>query len=363
MANVKRMFDSYHSQLAEYSSNSDAFTFDRDERKIHWNRTLENYFKRGTKVTVSTDRIYRAAYRPFFKQYCYFDKYANDMIYQMPKLFPNSCTRNLIISVTGVGSKEFSCLMTDSLADLQITFNGQCFPRWIYSENSEITGLFSSSEQQIDALEETAVKYFQDIYSGIKITYDDLFYYIYAILHSEDYRTQFGNNLTKELPRIPRVATYEDFKAFSDAGRKLADLHVNYESVQPYSGIKTTRQPGASLRVTQLRYGKIPGKTGNAAKDKTVIIYNEGIVIENIPLEAQEYVINKKSALDWIVERYGITTDKDSGIVNDCNLYGEEIGKPDYILDLIPRIITVSLETMKIVKSLPPLRIHPLDQE
>jgi len=190
-----------------------------------------------------------------------------------------------------------------------------------------------------------------------------LFYYIYGILHSQDYRTKYANNLSKELPRIPRVATYEDFKAFSEAGRKLADLHVNFEKQPRYKGVTVQKREGCSFRVTQMKWGKIAGKTGNAAKDKTRLIYNEDITIENIPLEAQEYVVNKKSALDWIVERCRITVDKDSGIINDFNKYGEEMGDPTYLYDLFLKVITVSLETMKIVKALPALEIHRLDKE
>ena len=182
-------------------------------------------------------------------------------------------------------------------------------------------------------------------------------------MHSPDYRTKYANNLSKELPRIQRVATFEQFKAFSEAGRKLADLHVNFEKQPRYSGVNIQMKPGASFHVTQMKWGKIKGKTGNAAKDKTRLIYNSDITIENIPLEAQEYVVNKKSALDWIVERCCVKVDKDSGIVNDFNKYGEEMRDTTYPYDLFLKVITVSVETVKIVKNLPALEIHPLDRE
>ncbi|MBQ1873227.1 MAG: hypothetical protein II152_05640, partial [Succinivibrionaceae bacterium] len=163
----------------------------------------------------------------------------------------------------------------------------------------------------------------------------------------------FANNLMKDLPRIPLVPDLGMFRTFTEAGRKLADLHVNYESVEPYDGVTVDGEDSRNYRVEQLKYGKIPGKTGNAGKDKTVIVYNGSIVIRNIPLEAQEYVVNRKSALDWLVERIGVSVDKDSGIVNDFNKFAEEKGEPRYCLDLILRVITVSLETLKIVKTLP----------
>ena len=154
-----------------------------------------------------------------------------------------------------------------------------------------------------------------------------------------------------------------EFQKFAEAGRKLADLHINFEKVPEYKGVRINedRRDGFTYYVTQMKYGKIPGKTGNAAKDKTKLVYNEFVTVEGIPLEAQEYVVNKKSALDWIVERACVKTDKDSGIVNDFNDYASEKKDPCYPLSLFLRIITVSLETMKIVKSLPPLQIHPAD--
>ena len=152
--------------------------------------------------------------------------------------------------------------------------------------------------------------------------------------------------------------------AFSKAGRELARLHVYFEDMEPYSGvsIEYTKPGQPSYRVKEMKWGKIKGKTGNARKDKTTLIYNDWITVKNIPLEAQEYVVNKKSALDWIVDRAKVKIDSDSGIVNDFNDYATEMGNERYPLDLFLKIITVSLETMKIVKALPKLEIHPLDK-
>ena len=172
----------------------------------------------------------------------------------------------------------------------------------------------------------------------------------------------YAHNLVKELPRIPRVATYAEFKAFEQAGRMLAELHVNYESVTPYSGCNIEKAENVHYRVEKLAYGKIKGKTGNAAKDKTCIVYNETLTIKNIPLEAQDYIVNLKSALDWIVTRCCVKTPDETGIVNDYNDYAAEVGDEKYIFNLILRVITVSLETVKIVNSLPKLNIHPLDK-
>ena len=305
----------------------------------------------------------------------------------MPQLFPCADANNLVIGVASSGATSFSCLMSSCISDLHLLESGtQCFPRYLYrkveSDTAALGGLLNAVEQPeaaqgkvvngyepIDAIRPEAVQHFKAAYpeEAVAIDADAVFYYIYGILHSPDYRSTYANNLQKELPRIPRVASYADFKAFSDAGRALAELHVGYEQVKPYDGCKFTYANGVSsdnmdYYVKQLKYGKHKGKTGNAAKDKSVIVYNNDLVISHIPLEAQEYVVNKKSALDWVVERCGVSVDKASHIVNDYNDYAKEVGDERYILNLILRVITVSLETMKIVKALPPLTIHKLDQ-
>ena len=257
--------------------------------------------------------------------------------------------------------------MADQIPCLDFLEKTQCFPRWLPGERTENkdTFDFSESDEMPSGFTHEALPHFQAAYPGRALTEDDLFYYIYGILHSEDYRTRYANNLMKELPRIPRVATYEQFMAFAETGRKLADLHVNFENVQPYVGVQIeyTKDGAVSYRVTQMKWPKIKGKSGNASKDKSTLIYNDWITVKNIPLEAQEYVVNKKSALDWVVERTCVSIDKASGIVNDFNDYAAEQGKERYPLDIFLKVITVSLETIKIVKDLPSLESHSLDKD
>ncbi len=205
-----------------------------------------------------------------------------------------------------------------------------------------------------DAITDEGLRHFQDAYPGQSISKEDLFYYVYGLLHSPDYRERYADTLRKELPRIPRVKTYEAFKAFSDAGRRLGEMHVHFDTQPIYEGIKVdagnTRPSSEDYRVTQMKYGK--------GKDKTVLHYNDRITVTGIPLEAYEYVVNGKPALDWVVERQCVKTDKASGIVNDANDWAiETMNNPRYPLELFLRVITVSLETMKIVKSLPALDI------
>ncbi|HNX58146.1 MAG TPA: damage-inducible protein, partial [Spirochaetota bacterium] len=189
---------------------------------------------------------------------------------------------------------------------------------------------------------------------------EDLFYYIYGLLHSTDYRDRYADNLSKELPRIPRVKKAKDFWAFSKAGRDLAKLHIDYEKVKPYP-VEIQAAKGKltdeMYRVEKMRYGK-QKVAGKSVDDKTTLVYNDYITLKNIPLESYDYVVNGKSALDWVVERQCVKTDKDSGIVNDANDWAIETMKnPKYPLELFMRVITVSIETMKIVRSLPKLDI------
>ena len=380
---------------------SQNFVKNNDPTQIKWTDILEKKLYQGVKSEEClTDKIELSLYRPFICQYFYNVPMWVHRTYQMPSLFPFAGAQNLAIGIASAGASSFSCLMSNQILDLHVLESGtQCLPRYIYRHVGEAvkatkakttgqTDLFAGSdageldasngqsgEQVIingyvreDAIKPEAVAHFRAAYAGheSEIDADSVFYYIYGILHSKDYRETYANNLQKELPRIPRVATFEDFKAFEKAGWALADLHVNYEQVEPYAGCTVSGlEDGADasdLRVTKLKYGKIAGKKGSAALDKTKIVYNDQITITDIPLEVQDYVVNKKSALDWVVERCGVSIDRASQIVNDFNNMAEEMGDPQYILHLILRVITVSLETNKIVASLPALRIHPLDQ-
>lgn len=205
-----------------------------------------------------------------------------------------------------------------------------------------------------EAITDEGLKHFQEAYPGQTISKKDLFYYVYGLLHSPDYRERYADTLRKELPRIPRMKTFEAFKAFSDAGRRLGEMHVHFDNQPMYEGVKVEtgnkRLTPKDYRVTQMKYGK--------GKDKTVLHYNEHITVTGIPLEAYDYVVNGKAALDWVVERQCVKTDKASGIVNNANDWAiETMNNPRYPLELFLRVITVSLETMKIVRALPELDI------
>ena len=225
----------------------------------------------------------------------------------------------------------------------------QCFPLYYYEERKkESPGLFDSADEpeyiQRDGISNFILERAQKQY-GKNVTKEDIFYYVYGFLHSPEYRTTFASDLKKMLPRLPLLETVADFWAFSKAGRKLADLHINYETVPPYDGVTVTGDESGFYRVEKMRFPK---------KDqKDTILYNSKITVSNIPAKAYEYVVNGKSAIEWVMERYAITTHKESGITNDPNDWADEVGNPRYILDLVLSVINVSVQTVKIVEMLP----------
>ena len=285
----------------------------------------------------------------------------------MPTFFPDVDLHNSTICVSGVGAgKGFSAFMVETVPNLQTVDTGQGFPLKIFEEADEDDGLFASAEASggysvRDGITDAGLQHFQTAYPGEEFTKEDVFYYVYGLLHSDEYRSRYADNLSKELPRIPCVKKAEDFWAFSRAGRALGELHVNYESVDPYlvtikqGDLRTAviKDPEAFYRVTKMKFG------GTARdKDKSTVIYNANITMQGIPLEAYDYVVNGKPALEWVMERQVVKTDNKSGITNDANRYAiETMGNPAYPLELFQRVITVSLETMKIVRGLPKLEI------
>ncbi|HBS26246.1 MAG TPA: damage-inducible protein, partial [Gammaproteobacteria bacterium] len=336
-----------------------------DKTKIAWTRALKGLAKNARLLEFSESSIAPAKYRPFGKQWMYFNRQLNEMVYQMPRIFPSVELPNRVIAVTGTGARSgFSVLLTDQVPNLHMMDTGQSFPLHLYEPSSADDGLFENGNTGYtvrDGISDAGLQHFQDAYPGEEISKEDLFYYIYGLLHSPEYRTRFKNNLSKELPRIPAVKSVVDFWAFSKAGRDLGYLHVNYETVEPYSVVikegdlrlADIPDPESFYRVEKMKFG---GKGKD--KDKTTVHYNPHITMTEIPLRAYEYVVNGKSALDWVMERQCVKVDKASGITNDANRYANEtVGNPAYPLELFQRVITVSLRTLDIVDGLPKLDI------
>lgn len=323
--------------------------------KISWSRGLRNALLRKTNIKYSENSIRTVLYRPFTKQGIYFDKYLNEYLYQQPKLYPSPNSSNLNINISGVGaSKEFSVLISDSIVDMQTLSNEQCLPLYYYEEREKNNpSLFDSIGEgeyiRRDGVSDFILERAKKIY-GKNVGKEDIFYYVYGVLHSPDYRAAFVHDLKKMLPRIPLVEEVRDFWKYSKAGRRLAELHINYEGLAPYEGVGVSGVDSGFYRIEKMRFPK--------KGQKDAIIYNSKITISNIPTKAYQYIVNGKSAIEWIMERYQVKTDPKSRITNNPNDWAEEVGNPRYILDLLLSIINVSVQTVDIVKALPKIEFE-----
>lgn len=351
-ANMGSMIDFYNQQVKQYQALEDKPSvekfIDTDSKKISWSGCLKKDFEKAKIHVFEKEHLVQSVYRPYCKQWIYYNKSLNERTYQMPKIFPIAPVENLAICVTGRGStKDFSVLMTSTLPDLEMISKSQCFPLYHYTKNTppSIPGLDAQLEYtRHDNIPDTILSDFQTTYNDRTLTKEDIFYYIYGILHSPEYKTRFAADLKKMLPRIPYA---QDFGVFSKAGRELAHWHLNYETI-PLEEFKAELFLDAEdYRVSKMTFAKQKWQI-----NKTKIIYNSKLKLGGIPLEAYEYIVNGKSALDWVMERYQVKKDKKSGIINDPNDWSDD---PRYIINLVERIVRVSVETMEIVKRLPPL--------
>ena len=252
-----------------------------------------------------------------------------------------------MICVSGVGvTKEFSAIITDIIPDLELIGKSQCFPLYYYeSVDHDQLGLFDQSNRDYirrDGVSDFILERARTL--NPKITKEDIFYYVYGLLHSQEYRKRFSSDLKKSLPHIPFPDAFQQFKAFSKAGRDLAQLHLNYEGGEPCKEVIVSGLGSGNFHVNKMRF--------ISKEDKRTIVFNESIRVENIPLAAYDYIVNGKSAIEWAMERYAITINPESKIVNDPNQWSEN---PRYILDLLLRLIQMSINTMKIVAKLPSL--------
>jgi predicted helicase len=372
--NIESTIDFYGAQLKNFGEHckasglnaptiADAGAFiDRNSKEISWTSTLISKITQGKSVEYDQGHMVTSIYRPFNRQAVYFDRDLNHRPGKLKQMFPTPEHENFGFYITGTGSDEpFSVLMTDAIPDLHAVGTmsvGPNFTRYTYRELGTGDDLFANSEeeggyQRVDNITSATLRGYHATYADSAITKDDIFYYTYGLLHSPDYRERFAADLKKALPRIPRV---RDFRGFAEAGRKLADLHINYEQAEPYKGIvetvtgSTTGSPGREVyRVAKMKIPKTKGQP-----DRSTIIYNTRVTLTNIPEQAYRYQLGARSAIEWIIDRYQVKVDKDSEITNDPNDWSDD---PRYIIDLLKRIVTVSLETMKIVDNLPPLEI------
>ncbi len=351
-----------------------------DHKRIKWSRKLRGRAAACRRIEFGENNVRVAAYRPFIKTWIYLSDDLNESPGNIREIFPTSETTNLAICCTAAGNRVgFSTLICDEIPDIHMvdaSGGNQIFPLRLFPDGLAEGGgdLFDASSDGSegscrDGITDTGLSHFQNAYgkSGQSISKEDLFYYIYGLLHSPEYRERYQDNLSKELPRIPAVSKYADFQAFSQAGRELAHWHLDYEAVACYPvKLELTSSIGSLTKFKDEHYRVVKMKcprrkdpdTGKSVPDKSTIIYNEYITLCDVPLDAYDYVVNGKSAIEWVMERQAVTTDKKSGIVNDANLWATEtMNNARYPLELLQRIITVSLETNKIVAGLPKLDI------
>ena len=346
--NIKKMIDFYNLEMKRYKNSYKTQKIkdfvNKDMTKIKWTRGLYKYAEKSETIEFNKKSIVKGMYRPFYKQWVYFDKDLNETPGQLPEFFPKSNLENIIILVNGN-----SVFITNQLPNLHLIGDAQCFPLKLYEKEENVLSEKKEVKYKIkDGITDDALNHFS--YPNENITKEDIFYYIYGILHSKDYQNRFSNNLLKQLPRIPKLKSVKDFWTFSKSGRDLANLHLNYETVEKYPlkfNVNLDTLKDKDFYVDKMKYDK---------KDLTTLIYNKHITISDIPKEVHDYKIDGVSPLEWIIAWYRFKVDKDSEIVNDANDYANEtMENPRYIIDLIQRVITVSLETQKIINNLPNL--------
>ncbi len=338
---VTQLINNYNYEVFRFSQKNEIINIDdfvnNDPSFVKWTDRLKTALANHETISFDSSKVRLSMYRPFCKEYLYFDHLLNQRRYRQPIVFPNATseTENRVICVTQSSEKPFVCLATNVIPNLVMCggfgAGTQCFPLYTYAENGTI---------RKENVTDWALTRFQEHYKDSHISNQDIFHYMYAVLHHPQYREKYAANLKRELPRIPFAP---GFWEFAKAGKQLAELHVNYEKQTEYPLTwLENKDAKVNYRVERM----------TLSRDKTNIVYNDFLTLGGIPPEVFEYRLGNRSALDWIIDQYKVSTDKRSGIVNDPN----RLDDPQYIIRLIGKVITVSLETVKIVKSLPDLQ-------
>ena len=350
---TRKLVDTYNGEMDRYQKSNKKTPIEefvnKDPKQIDWHRALFRKAAGGIKADFKPENFVDSLYRPFYRQILYYDKHFPSGLSRLPLIFERGDTKNLVIGVQLHGLREFSCLVTDRIPDLHLLGTSQFFPLHLVSKEKD-SSLITSVTGMRDAINPEILKEIRESLGQDQITNEMLFQYIYAVLHSKEYRMKYANNLSKEVPRIPIVKSIQKFFEFVEAGAELIRLHVYYEKAKKHPVLLPSHieDRKSFFRVEKMRFRN--------RHDKSTVIYNDNIVIQNIPLEAYKYVVNNKPAIEWIMDRQRVKIDKRTGIKNDANDYANEtMNNPAYPLELFQRIITVSLETMKIVENLPSL--------
>ena len=353
--NAQRMTQDYLNALSEFEENpelTESVVARRHTSNLRWDRELELKLKRKKKPRFNEEYIRKSAYRPFVATNCYADYTFANCKYQQDLIFPDSSSENRVICVPGISSKKpFSALMMDTMPDLNLNDAGtQCFPRWRYPKLTNTQQITSRNEpERIDNISDTALRAFRKHYPNDTITKDAIFDYIYGILHAPSYCEQFANDLSKMLPHIPYAP---DFRAFADAGKALADLHLNYETCERYPHLSVESRNNDLFWEEKPEHFLLGTRAMRFADKNTkdTLIINEHVLLSGIPKDAHGYIVNGRTPLEWFMNRYKITpAEKNNGILNDANGWFEN---PRDLITAIERIIYVSVESTKIIESL-----------
>lgn len=329
--NTQRMVENYNSEVVRLNDIRDekekANQANSSDNFIKWSTGLKQKLVKGKIIELEDNSVITSLYRPYTKKYLY---YQTDIIERPSRYKDVYGSENKVIYVTGAGtSRDFSCLIIDGIPNLHLLDTGQGFYRY---DNSSKGSLFVDTSNISDSFKKR-----------LELMDDEVFYYTYGVLHSKEYRKQYANNLKKALPRIPVL---KNKNQYVEVGRKLADLHLNYETIEPYPDAVIEEKVNPSYKVKKMKHPK------KGMLDK--IAFNPDVTISNIPEKAYEYVVNGRPAIEWIIDQYQVKMDAKSGIIDDPNLYSDD---ERYIFDLLLRIINVSVQTVDLVNSLPPLEL------
>lgn len=378
-ANIQACIDFYNKQRADFATGK-INDVPYDETKISLTVNLKKDFLNDIEISYNPSDIISSLYRPFVREILYYNRSLIERPAQWKNFFPNNLS-NRLICVSGVGAtKGFSAFIIDNITSYDVLEKNHCYALYWYEENKNQQGnLFdfdTPDDKYIrhDGITDWILKEVRRRFGNAKaITKEHIFYYVYGILHSPQYRERFAADLKKSLPRIPIVDNVQDFMAFYKAGKVLAELHLNYEQVPPSPDVvphiadavyqePTDDAPFGYTKydhfaVDKMAFPKVRNQAGKLVSDKSRIIYNGNITIENIPAKAYEYIVNGKSAIEWIMERYAISQDSKSLIINDPNDWSREHHNPTYIYDLLLSVINLSVQSVDIINSLPKLKL------
>ena len=344
-ARVRGFIETYNAEVDRWRRRTDqGESVDRfvlyDDKRIKWSRDLKLDMQRGHYAEFGVAKLRRALYRPFCRQWLFFDRILNEEVYQFPQFFPTAASEaeNLVFYVSGVGQRTpFMLLATSAIPDVSInaidTF--RAFPYYTYDEDG------SNRRENIT---DWALGRFREAY-GAGVTKRDIFHYVYGLLHHPAYRERYAENLKRELPRIPLVESAAAFQRCAEIGRRLMELHLSYERQPEHPALRWVEHPeGAPDGRVSFRVEK----KMRVAPDRTALAVNDTLTIEGIPAECFAYRLGNRSALEWVIDQYHVSEDKRSGIISDPNR-GDD---PQYIARLVGRVVTVSVETVRLVRAL-----------